>query len=32
VLDPAGAVAAMEHHIKIGWDEFRSNYQRSKSA
>jgi DNA-binding GntR family transcriptional regulator len=25
--DPAGAVAAMEHYIKSGWDEFRSNHQ-----
>jgi DNA-binding GntR family transcriptional regulator len=25
--DPAGAVAAMEHHIQSGWDEFRSNYR-----
>jgi DNA-binding GntR family transcriptional regulator len=30
--DPAGAVAAMEHHIRIGWDEFCSNYQLPRSA
>jgi DNA-binding GntR family transcriptional regulator len=30
--DPAGAVAAMEHHIKVGWDEFRANYQASEAA
>lgn len=25
--DAAGAVSAMEDHIKTGWEEFRSNYQ-----
>jgi DNA-binding GntR family transcriptional regulator len=29
--DPEGAVAAMQAHIKTGWDEFLANYREMGS-